>query len=131
MLDSLGIAVRAGHHCAKPVHQRFGVQASTRMSSYLYTTTDEIDALVEGLGQVRTFFGVRVMDVQQLYQQVILDHSKAPHGAGLREPFETEVHHVNPTCGDEIALRARVDDGVVPDVSYDAWAARSRSPPRR
>ncbi len=58
VLDSVGIAVRAGHHCAKPVHQRFGVQASTRMSSYLYTTTDEIDSLVEGLGHVRHFFGV-------------------------------------------------------------------------
>ncbi len=59
VLDSLGVAVRAGHHCAKPVHQRFGVQSSTRMSSYLYTTTAEIDALVDGLGQVRSFFGVR------------------------------------------------------------------------
>jgi cysteine desulfurase / selenocysteine lyase len=58
VLDSLGIAVRAGHHCAKPVHQRFGVQSSTRMSSYLYTTTAEIDALVDGLGRVRAFFGV-------------------------------------------------------------------------
>ncbi len=58
VLDSLGIAVRAGHHCAKPVHQRFGVRSSTRMSSYLYTTTGEIDSLVEGLGQVRQFFGV-------------------------------------------------------------------------
>ena len=44
-----GIAVRAGHHCAKPAHARFGVQSSTRMSSYLYTTPAEIDALVEGL----------------------------------------------------------------------------------
>ncbi len=58
LLDSFGIAVRAGHHCAKPVHQRFGVQSSTRMSSYLYTTTAEIDALVDGLAQVRAFFGV-------------------------------------------------------------------------
>ncbi len=58
VLDSLGIAVRAGHHCAKPVHQRFGVQSSTRMSSYLYTTPDEIDALVDGLNHVRHFFGV-------------------------------------------------------------------------
>ena len=57
VLDSLGIAVRAGHHCAKPAHQRFGVQASTRASSYLYTTTEEIDALVDGLAQVRRFFG--------------------------------------------------------------------------
>lgn len=60
------------------------------------------------------------MDVQTLYQQIILDHSKAPHRAGLREPYDTEVRHVNPTCGDEITLRARVSDGVVYDVSYDS-----------
>lgn len=57
VLDSLGIAVRAGHHCAAPVHQRFGVQSSTRASFYLYTTAAEIDALIDGLGQVQTFFG--------------------------------------------------------------------------
>ncbi len=57
VLDSLGIAVRAGHHCAKPVHQRFGIQASARMSPYLYTTTGEIDSLVKGLDHVQAFFG--------------------------------------------------------------------------
>ncbi|WGL50880.1 cysteine desulfurase [Nocardioides sp. BP30] len=56
VLDSRGIAVRAGHHCAKPAHARFGVQASTRMSSYLYTTPGEIDALVEGLEYTRSYF---------------------------------------------------------------------------
>ena len=59
VLDSLGIAVRAGHHCAKPAHARFGVQASTRASFYLYTTPTEIDALVEGLEQAKRFFRVR------------------------------------------------------------------------
>ncbi len=58
VLDSRGIAVRAGHHCAKPAHARFGVQSSTRMSSYLYTTPAEIDALVEGLEYTRTYFKV-------------------------------------------------------------------------
>ena len=58
VLDTLGIAVRAGHHCAKPAHARFGVQASTRMSSYLYTTPAEIDALVEGLNYTRSYFKV-------------------------------------------------------------------------
>jgi cysteine desulfurase/selenocysteine lyase len=58
VLDTRGIAVRAGHHCAKPAHARFGVQSSTRMSSYLYTTPAEIDALVEGLGFVRSYFKV-------------------------------------------------------------------------
>ncbi|MCD4525856.1 cysteine desulfurase [Nocardioides sp. cx-173] len=56
VLDSRGIAVRAGHHCAKPAHARFGVQSSTRMSSYLYTTPSEIDALVEGLEYSRSYF---------------------------------------------------------------------------
>jgi cysteine desulfurase / selenocysteine lyase len=56
VLDSRGIAVRAGHHCARPAHARFGVQSSTRMSSYLYTTPAEIDALVEGLEYTRSYF---------------------------------------------------------------------------
>jgi len=58
VLDSRGIAVRAGHHCAKPAHARFGVQSSTRMSSYLYTTPAEIDALVAGLEHTRAYFKV-------------------------------------------------------------------------
>lgn len=56
VLDSRGIAVRAGHHCAKPAHARYGVQASTRASSYLYTTPAEIDALVDGLEYTRSYF---------------------------------------------------------------------------
>lgn len=55
-----------------------------------------------------------------MYQEVILDHYKHPHNRGLREPFGAEVHHVNPTCGDEVTLRVRLgDDGAVEDVSYD------------
>jgi cysteine desulfurase / selenocysteine lyase len=58
VLDTRGIAVRAGHHCAKPAHARFGVQSSTRMSSYLYTTPAEIDALIDGLLYTRDYFKV-------------------------------------------------------------------------
>ena len=56
----------------------------------------------------------------ELYGELILDHAKRPQHAGLREPFDAEVHHVNPTCGDEVTLRVHVTDGVVTDVSYDA-----------
>jgi cysteine desulfurase/selenocysteine lyase len=56
LLDSRGIAVRGGHHCARPLHERFGVQSSTRASFYLYTTHAEIDALVEGLNSTVRFF---------------------------------------------------------------------------
>jgi cysteine desulfurase / selenocysteine lyase len=57
VLDALGVEVRVGHHCAKPVCARFGVPAMTRASFYLYTTTDEIDALAKGLDHVRRVFG--------------------------------------------------------------------------
>jgi cysteine desulfurase / selenocysteine lyase len=57
VLDSLGVEVRVGHHCARPTCQRFGVPAMTRASFYLYTTPAEIDALVQGLEQVRKVFG--------------------------------------------------------------------------
>jgi nitrogen fixation NifU-like protein len=60
------------------------------------------------------------MDLDTLYQEIILDHYKNPHHAGLRDPFEAEVHHVNPTCGDEVTLRVHLADGVIQDVSYDA-----------
>ncbi len=64
------------------------------------------------------------MDLDALYQEIILDHYKRPHHAGLREPFDAETHHVNPTCGDEITLRVQLsgaaDGRTVEDVSYDA-----------
>ncbi len=56
LLDSRGIAVRGGHHCARPLHDRLGVQASTRASVYLYNEPGEIDALADGLAYVRNFF---------------------------------------------------------------------------
>ena len=57
-LDDRGIAVRVGHHCAAPLHRRFGVTASVRASTALYNTTDEIDALVDAVRGIRTYFGV-------------------------------------------------------------------------
>jgi nitrogen fixation NifU-like protein len=56
---------------------------------------------------------------ESLYQEIILDHYRNPLHKGLREPFDAEVHHVNPTCGDEVTLRVKVQDGHVQDVSYD------------
>jgi nitrogen fixation NifU-like protein len=56
---------------------------------------------------------------ESMYQEIILDHYRHPHHAGLREPYDVEVHHVNPTCGDEVTLRVQVADGTVQDVSYD------------
>ena len=60
------------------------------------------------------------MSVEAMYQEIILDHYKQKHHAGLREPYEAEVSHVNPSCGDEITLRVHLDGDRVTDVSYDA-----------
>jgi nitrogen fixation NifU-like protein len=55
-----------------------------------------------------------------LYQEIILDHYKHPHGRGLRDPFAGEAHHVNPTCGDEITVRVAVEGlSEISDISYD------------
>ncbi|WP_018686144.1 Fe-S cluster assembly sulfur transfer protein SufU [Actinokineospora enzanensis] len=59
------------------------------------------------------------MQLQQMYQEIILDHYKNPHGRGLRDPFDAESFQVNPTCGDEVTLRVRLDGDTVADVSYD------------
>ncbi len=55
-----------------------------------------------------------------LYQELILEHYKRPVLAGLRDPFDAEVHHVNPTCGDEVTVRIELDGDTVRDLSYDA-----------
>ena len=58
-------------------------------------------------------------NLDSLYQEIILDHYRSPHHKGLREPFEAEVHHVNPTCGDEITLRVKYDGEQITDISYE------------
>src|SRR4051812_34156614 len=60
------------------------------------------------------------MQLESMYQEIILDHYRNPHHRGLREPYDAEAHHVNPTCGDEVTLRVRLDGDDVADVSYDA-----------
>lgn len=64
------------------------------------------------------------MRLDQMYQEVILDHYKHPHGKGLVDPFDSQVHHVNPTCGDEITLRVRLagsaGEYTVESVSFDS-----------
>lgn len=61
------------------------------------------------------------MQLESMYQDILLDHYRNPHGKGLREPFDAESHQVNPTCGDEVTLRIKLSDDrrVVEDVSYE------------
>ncbi|MGD0704993.1 MAG: Fe-S cluster assembly sulfur transfer protein SufU [Trebonia sp.] len=65
------------------------------------------------------------MQLEDMYQEVILDHYRHPHHKGLRDPFDAEVYHVNPTCGDEVTLRVSLKESadgeaVVEDVSYES-----------
>ena len=153
VLDEPGIAVRVGHHCALAAAPALRRQAGTRASFYLYNTHEEVDALAAGIRRrsgssvwsdrdidrnwesLITDLAKAHMQIESLYQEIILDHYRNPHHQGLREPFDAEVHHVNPTCGDEVTLRVAVKDAggdpVVADVSYDALAARSARPARR
>ena len=57
ILDRDGIAIRAGHHCAQPLHEKFGIPATSRASFYLYNTKEEVDMLVNGIYKVREMFG--------------------------------------------------------------------------
>ena len=59
------------------------------------------------------------MNIDELYQTIILDHYREKHHAGLRDPFDAQVHHVNPSCGDELTLRVHLVDDVISDVSYE------------
>ncbi|MDQ2791221.1 MAG: SUF system NifU family Fe-S cluster assembly protein [Pseudonocardiales bacterium] len=60
------------------------------------------------------------MKLEQMYQEIILDHYRNPHRQGLREPFDAESYQINPTCGDEVTLRVALEGDRVTDVSYDA-----------
>jgi nitrogen fixation protein NifU and related proteins len=59
------------------------------------------------------------LQLEQMYQEIILDHYRSPHGSGLAEPFDAESFQINPTCGDEIRLRVRLEDGKVAQVTHE------------
>ncbi|MDT4932376.1 MAG: nitrogen fixation protein NifU [Pseudonocardiales bacterium] len=58
------------------------------------------------------------LSMDSMYQQIILDHYKHPQHRGLVDPFDAEVHHVNPTCGDEVTLRVKLADGTIADLGW-------------
>ncbi|WBQ01802.1 Fe-S cluster assembly sulfur transfer protein SufU [Kribbella sp. CA-293567] len=58
------------------------------------------------------------MQLDSLYQEIILDHYRSPHHAGLTDPYDVEVHHVNPSCGDEVTLRVELDGETVTGVTH-------------
>ena len=119
ILDSEGIAIRAGHHCCQPLMTRFGVAATNRASFYLYTIPEEIDRLVDGLHKVQKILGLGARG-PDLYREVILDHYKNPRGHGVIEDADASAEGMNPLCGDEVSIYvAFADDGeTIDDVMF-------------
>ena len=72
-----------------------------------------------GCARPATSSGWASVQLEQMYQEIILDHYRAPHRSGLREPFDAESFQINPTCGDEITLRVALAGETVSDVSYE------------
>ena len=103
ILDQEGVAVRAGHHCAMPVMQRFGVPATTRASFAFYNTREEIDMLA---GAIRERLeGVWLMsELDDLYQEVILDHNKSPRNFRVIDNANHQAEGFNPLCGDHVTV---------------------------
>ena len=103
---------------------RSGAAATTRATLRRLQHARRGRRAARGARPRAAMFGVGGGQLMDLYQELILEHSKRPHHAGLREPFDAEVHHVNPTCGDEVTLRVDVTGtGPTPssrDISYDA-----------
>ena len=122
ILDHEGIAVRTGHHCAQPVMERFGIPATARASLACYNTREELDALVARRSRkVQEMFALMPATLRELYQEVILDHSKQP--AELPRARRTRPHSAegyNPLCGDRVdRLPARSRTASCTDVSFE------------
>lgn len=98
MLDAEGITVRAGHHCAMPLHDCLGIPASARASFYLYNTFAEIDALIEALFKAKKGFAP------------ILDHGMNPRNVGVLDPANVDYEADNPLCGDHLRLTLRLGE---------------------
>ena len=96
LLDREAIAIRAGHHCTMPLHQRLGEEASARASFYVYTDRDDIDRLADALNKVENLFAPRPRprtdplanpkaEMDDLYRDEILEHYRNPHNFGILE----------------------------------------------
>lgn len=99
MLDSEGIAIRAGHHCAMPLHDCLGIQASARASFYLYNTPAEVDALIDALRKADRWFAP------------IRAHAMQPRNTGILDAADADYAADNPLCGDHLRLTVRLDAG--------------------
>ena len=117
ILDHQGVAIRAGHHCAQPVMEHFGVPATARASFALYNTTEEVEVLAAALHRARELFAMS--DLRDLYQEVILDHNRRPRNFGPLPAANRRAEGHNPLCGDRVTVYLDLADGRLQDVAFE------------
>ena len=118
ILDTEGVAVRTGHHCAMPVMDFFDVPATARASFGCYSRDDRISTHWFP-HWARRAQGIRLMDLKELYRDVILDHNKSPRLFGRLDPADSSADGHNPLCGDRLHITVRLEDDRVTDLRFD------------
>ena len=114
-LNQRGIAVRAGDHCAQPLHDILGVNATTRASFYIYNDTDDVDALFSALNDLAT--GRTSQQTNFVSAEHILDYYfNAKPNEGPLKKVDRSVHRANPMCGDEITIEVAIKDDVIDQI---------------
>ena len=116
VLDREGVAIRAGHHCAMPLHRKLGLAASCRASFHVYNQLSDIEQLGEGRAAGQA--DLPSMSFDDLYRQNILDHYQNPRHYGTLDHPDVSAEDSNPLCGDEIRMDLMIKDGVIEDVRF-------------
>ncbi len=127
-LNSQGIAVRAGHHCAQPLMKLLGIEGTTRASFYFYNTKQEVDKLVGSLTEFVSQF-VQAIDrneissgelseEQEIFKENILDHYRNPRNKQELEGATHTARDLNPYCGDELTIQCTIDEGIVTKIAF-------------
>ena len=117
IMDNLGIAIRAGHHCTQPIMDFYNIPATARASFAIYNTKEDVDKLIEGIEKSKGSF--YVTDFGDLYMEVILDHNKNPRNKGVKLrsilTMQTDITHL---CGDKISLDLIIEDDIVKEIKF-------------
>ena len=130
LANERGLALRGGHHCTQPLMRKLGLASSARASFYFYNTEAEVDRMVAILAEMDAKVRraqQRVLDhrhapapidLEELYEVVVADHSSRPRNFGTLGEGAVHVHGDNPSCGDEIHLHVKFGPEKVEEVKF-------------
>lgn len=115
LLAADGVAVRAGHHCAEPLHHFLGYHATVRASFAFYNDKTDVDRLVGSLSTVR---GAWAMTTNPFYNEILTEHNVRPEFKHDLPDADLVLDGVNPSCGDEIQLKLKLDGDTIADGAF-------------